>query len=231
MIFLSFHYTILLKKFCRHHICEIQHQKNFTVFLSWPLLLFHFNERIQWLLLKTSLSCRGGGCLKSDPLWVSSYTRHTPGRQPTVWAGEVIMTLGWRAVSSDRVLETTSVTCISSWEGPVWKTRYFLAFVQSSRVTYHDTWYPNKATLWKEVQPSFGEKAQKNQKNPPDHHFKVNMVSSIADVLSDLEQATLLLWFPLSLATVSWGMMMYHLQSNTSINVLLTGFMKITKRV
>lgn len=166
MIFLPFHYTILLKKFCRHHICEIQHQKNFTVFLSWPLLLFHFNERIQWLLLKTSLSCRGGGCLKSDPLWVSSYTRHTPGRQPTVWAGEVIMTLGWRAVSSDRVLETTSVTCISSWEGPVWKTRYFLAFVQSSRVTCHDTWYPNKATLWKEVQPSFGEKAQKTKKNP-----------------------------------------------------------------
>ena len=192
-----------------------------TCFISWLLL------KISWLLLKISLSHRGGGCLKSDPPWVSSYTRHTAGRQPTVWAGEEIMTLGWRTVSSDRVLETISATWISSWDGLVWKTRYFLAFVQSSSYL---PWYmiPRSGNIMKRSPAKVWRKGQK-KKEAPDHHSKVNMVSSEADVLCGLEQATLLLWSPLSLATVSWGMM-YHVQSNTSINVLLTGLMKI-KRV
>ena len=130
-----------------------------TCFISWLLL------KISWLLLKISLSHRGGGCLKSDPPWVSSYTRHTAGRQPTVWAGEEIMTLGWRTVSSDRVLETISATWISSWEGLVWKTRYFLAFVQSSSYL---PWYmiPRSGNIMKRSPAKVWRKGQKKKKKP-----------------------------------------------------------------
>ena len=94
---------------------------------------------------------------------MSSYTRHTAGRQPTVCAGEEIMTLGWRTVSSDRVLETISATWISSWEGLVWKTRYFLASVQSSSYL---PWYmiPRSGNIMKRSPAKVWRKGQKKKK-------------------------------------------------------------------